>query len=117
MGRRRGRNRPGGLLGLAERAGISRGLFGNSKGWLYVGTGLWTLRKVRTMAARKSEVLVSEPLKPGQRLIISNGRATVDGDALAFTRGRGGRLKPAKAPKAAKPAKVKATKPAKAAKA
>lgn len=68
----------GGVLRLAERTGVTRGLFGGSKGWLYVGGGLWTLRTVRRMAERKSEVLMSEELRPGDRLVIANGRATLD---------------------------------------
>ena len=70
------------MLRSAERLGINRGLFGGSKGWFYVGTGLWTLRTVRRMAERKSEILVSEELKPGQRLVIANGRATLDQDPV-----------------------------------
>ncbi|HEX2576972.1 MAG TPA: hypothetical protein VHK88_11535 [Aquihabitans sp.] len=68
----------GGLFRTAERLGITRGLFGGSKGWFYVGTGLWTLRTIRRMAERKSEVLVSEVLEPGQRLVIANGRPKLD---------------------------------------
>lgn len=68
----------GGMLRVAERTGVARGLFGGSKGWFYVGTGLWTLRTVRRMAERKSEVLISEELKAGDRLVIANGRATLD---------------------------------------
>ncbi len=73
-----GRKANGGLLRMAERAGISRGIFGASKGWFYVGTGLWTLRTVRRLAVRKPELLLSEVLRPGERLIIANGRATID---------------------------------------
>lgn len=68
----------GGLLRVAERAGITRGVFGGSKGWAYLGTGLWTLRRVRKMGERRSEVLISETLGPGDRIIIANGRATVE---------------------------------------
>lgn len=74
----RGSKSGGGLLRTLERAGVSRGLFGNSKGWLYVGSGLWTLRKMRRMAQRKTEVLVSEEIKPGDRIVIANGRVTLD---------------------------------------
>lgn len=73
-----GRKADGGLLRMAERAGIARGVFGTSKGWLYVGTGLWTLRTMRRLALRKPEILLSEELRPGDRLVIANGRATLD---------------------------------------
>jgi len=79
VGRKRAtKGADGGLLRIAERAGVTRGLFGGSKGWAYLGTGLWTLRKVRQMGERKSEVLISETLGPGERIIIANGRATVE---------------------------------------
>lgn len=78
---RRGRSTGGGVLRSAERMGISRGLLGGNRSWLYVGTGLWTLRTVRRLAERKPEILISEELKPGQRIVIANGRATIDGPA------------------------------------
>ena len=81
----------GGLLRSAERRGINRGLFGGNRGWLYVGTGLWTVRTVRRLAERKPEILISEELEPGQRIVIANGRATIDdapGEAPASGRRR-----------------------------
>lgn len=63
-----------GLLRRAERIGFRKGLGGN-KAFFYLGTGLWTLRTVRRMAERKTEVLISETLEPGQRIVITNGRA------------------------------------------
>lgn len=84
MARRARGGRSGrGLLRTAERLGIARGVFGASKGWLYVGTGLWTLRTVRRMAERKPDILLSEELKPGQRLVIANDRASLDEPAAA----------------------------------
>lgn len=78
MAPRRRTTSGGGLLRSAERLGINRGLFGGSRSWLYVGTGLWTLRTVRRLAQRRPEILLSEELKPGQRIVIANGRATID---------------------------------------
>jgi hypothetical protein len=68
-----------GVLRRIEHLGMSRGRRG-SKTWLYVGTGLWTLRTVRRLADRREEILISEPLRPGERLIIANNRPTA-GDA------------------------------------
>lgn len=68
----------GGLVSLAMRTGINRGVFGDSKGWLYVGLGLGTLRVVRKLAAGKPEILLREEIKPGERLIIANDRVTLD---------------------------------------
>ena len=89
----KGRKANGGLLRMAERAGISRGVFGASKGWFYVGTGLWTLRTMRRLAARKPEVLLSEVLRPGERLIIANGRATIDSAPVEIAAAVGKRLR------------------------
>ena len=75
---RRSKSSGGGLLRTIERLGVSRGVFGSSRGWMYVGGGLWTLRTVRRLAQRKPEVLLREELAPGQRLIIANGRFTID---------------------------------------
>lgn len=77
MARMRARS-GGGLLRTVERLGVSRGVFGASKGWFYVGTGLWTLRKVRSLGERKPEVLLSERLRPGDRIVIANGVATIE---------------------------------------
>lgn len=76
MARRRGAG--GGVLRTLESAGVSRGVFGASKGWFYIGTGLWTIRKVRSLGQRKPEILLAEVLRPGQRMIIANGRATIE---------------------------------------
>ncbi|MCB0971734.1 MAG: hypothetical protein KDA97_09520 [Acidimicrobiales bacterium] len=71
----------GGLLRMAERTGMRKGL-GGSKGWFYLGTGLWTVRTIRRLAADKEEILISETLKPGERIVISNA-LTPEGEALA----------------------------------
>ncbi|MCB0986904.1 MAG: hypothetical protein KDB09_03935 [Acidimicrobiales bacterium] len=68
----------GGLFRSVERLGISRGVFGGSRGWFYVGTGLWTVRKVRTLARREPEILLREELRPGGRITIANGVATIE---------------------------------------
>jgi hypothetical protein len=103
-----------GVLRRIEAHGMRMGRSGN-KHWLYVGTGLWTLRTVRRMAERREEILISETLKPGQRLIISNDRPTLDGPppARKAPRTKRGRKKLAKAQ--AKAAKEQAKADAKAA--
>lgn len=103
-----------GVLRVVERSGLRKGMAG-SKPWFYVGTGLWTLRTVRRLAERKDEILVSEVLKPGQRIVIANGRATIeDGPAPApVAKGRKGR----KATKAQRKADAKLAKRAKRSKA
>jgi len=75
----------------AERRGLSQGIFNGKRGWLYIGTGLWTIRTVRRFAGRKTEILLSEELKPGQRLIIANNRATIEGAPVVAAPAKGRR--------------------------
>ena len=92
---------------MVERTGLRKGTTGASKGWFYVGTGLWTLRTVRKFAARKEEVLVSEKIRPGDRVLITNTGLTVkqakrSGEPLPKeSKGRKGRKAAAKARKRA----------------
>lgn len=90
--RSRGPAGGGGLLRTVERLGVNRGVFGGSRGWFYVGTGLWTLRKVRGLAQRQPEILLRETLRPGDRMTIANGVATIVSapvdDAQLSRRGR-----------------------------
>ena len=101
-----------GVLRRIEHLGMQRGRGGN-KAWLYVGTGLWTLRTVRRLADRREEILISEPLRPGERLIISNNRPTVEAAAAKPPKGR--RAKKAHRKAEAKAAKEQAKRDEKAA--
>lgn len=90
MARSIGQKRSGNVvLRTLEQTGIRRGLFGSSRAWFYVGTGLWTLRTVRRFTGRRTEVLISEELEPGQRIIIANDLASLPGtDAAASSKTR-----------------------------
>lgn len=101
-----------GVLRRIEHLGMSRGRRG-SKAWLYVGTGLWTVRTVRRLADRREEILISEPLRPGDRLIISNARPTLGEDVPKPPKGRRAKKKHRKAQ--AKAAKEQAKRDEKAA--
>ena len=68
----------GRMLGYLRRRGTRKGFLGDSKPWLYIGTAAWAFRLLRRVARRRAEVLLLEELKPGQRIIISNNRPTVD---------------------------------------
>ncbi len=68
----------GKLLSFLRRSGTRKGILGDSKPWLYVGAASWGYRYLRRMARRKPEILLLEELKPGQRIIVSNSRPTVD---------------------------------------
>ena len=82
--------RSGGLVDYVERRGINKGIFGGHKGWLYVGIGLWVLRRVRTAAKGGTpSILISEALGPGERIIIANGRATLDGSSITQVQSKG----------------------------
>ena len=68
----------GRLISYLRRTGVRRGFVGGSKPWLYIGATSWAIRTLLRMARRKSEVILLEELKPGQRIIIANDRPTVD---------------------------------------
>lgn len=77
--------------------GFARGVRGRSGPWLWIWGALWLFGKLRARAG--TEVLLSEKLEPGQRIIISNDRIAVDGSPLPVRRGRGGRIKPVRDPR------------------
>ena len=68
----------GKLLAFLRRSGTRQGIMGDSKPWLYIGAASWGFRLLRRMAHQKPEILLLEELKPGERIIISNSRPTVD---------------------------------------
>lgn len=65
------------LVTRLRRTGFRKGVQGN-RTWLALGVSLWGAQKLRALATRDAEVLVREELKPGERMIIANGRVTVD---------------------------------------
>ncbi|MDQ6697327.1 MAG: hypothetical protein M3Z46_07700 [Actinomycetota bacterium] len=68
----------GKVLTYLRRSGTRKGFMGDSKPWLYIGAATWGYRLLRRLAKRKPEILLLEELKPGQRIIVSNDRPTVD---------------------------------------
>jgi hypothetical protein len=60
-----------------RRTGFRKGIQGN-RSWLALGTVIWGAQKLHQLAKRDAEILVREELKPGDRMIIANGRVTVD---------------------------------------
>ena len=68
----------GRLVRLLRRNGVRKGIFGGSRGWAAVAVGTWGYTTLKRMARREPELVFSEELKPGQRIIISNNRPTVD---------------------------------------
>lgn len=59
-----------GLLRRAQSYGLTAGLLGGKRNWLIVGVSAWGLRKLGSMGARESKVLLAEPLRPGERMEI-----------------------------------------------
>jgi hypothetical protein len=68
----------GRVVRLLRRNGVRRGIFGGSRGWAAVAVGTWGYTTLKRMARREPELVFSEELKPGERIIISNNRATLD---------------------------------------
>lgn len=66
------------ILSKLQRLGMRRGIVGGNSTWMALGVSAWGFRKVQKMAQRETEVLIREELKPGERIIIANGRATIE---------------------------------------
>jgi len=60
----------------AQRLGISGGMAGKGGTWFAVGVGAWGLQRVRSMAAKEDEILLREPLGPGETLTIRHETIT-----------------------------------------
>jgi hypothetical protein len=59
-----------------QRVGLSGGMAGKGGTWLAVGVGAWGLQRVRSMAAKEDEILLREPLGPGETLTIRHETTT-----------------------------------------
>jgi hypothetical protein len=64
------------LVARAQRVGISGGMAGRGSTWLAVGVGAWGLQRVRAMAVKEDEILLREPLAPGETLTIRHETTT-----------------------------------------
>jgi len=72
------------LVARAQRVGLSEGLRGRGGTWLAVGVGAWGLQRVRSMAVKSDEILLREPLAPGETITITNQTTTrAEADAQA----------------------------------
>lgn len=59
-----------------QRVGLSGGMAGRGGTWFAVGVGAWGLQRLRTMAAKEDEILLREPLGPGETLTIRHETTT-----------------------------------------
>ncbi len=60
----------------AQRVGLSGGLAGRGGTWLAVGVGAWGLQRLRSMAVKEDEILLREPLTPGETMTIRHETVT-----------------------------------------
>lgn len=58
------------LLGTLVSRGVKRGIFGASRGWLWVAVASWGIRRLRR--ANQPQLLYRGKLKPGQTLQIGH---------------------------------------------
>lgn len=63
-------------VGRVQRIGMSEGLRGRGSTWLAVGIGAWGLQRLRTMTDKEDEILLREPIGPGQTITITNQTTT-----------------------------------------
>ncbi len=59
------------LVARAQRVGLSEGMRGKGSTWLVLGVGAWGLQRIRSMAGEEQEILIREPLAPGQSMTIT----------------------------------------------
>jgi hypothetical protein len=59
-----------------QRVGLSEGMRGRGGTWLAMGIGAWGLQRLRGMAAKEDEILLREPIGPGETITITNHTTT-----------------------------------------
>ncbi|QYG92899.1 hypothetical protein HC251_10970 [Iamia sp. SCSIO 61187] len=59
-----------------QRLGLSGGMAGKGGPWLAVGIGAWGLQRLRSMAVKEDEILLREPLAPGETMTIRHQTTT-----------------------------------------
>jgi hypothetical protein len=60
----------------AQSLGFAEGMAGRGGHWYAVGIGAWGLLRLRSMAAERTEILLSEPLRPGEEMTITHHTTT-----------------------------------------
>ncbi|HYI62613.1 MAG TPA: hypothetical protein VEW93_12510 [Acidimicrobiales bacterium] len=64
------------LVVRVQRFGFAQGLRGKGGHWLALGVGAWGLQRLRAMSVKDAEILIKEPLAPGERIVITNETIT-----------------------------------------
>jgi hypothetical protein len=72
MARRGGVSRTERTLGMLQRRGVQRGVFGSSRAWFWVAVGAWVLRRVRRVVGSEPELVYRAEIKPGQAIQIDH---------------------------------------------
>jgi hypothetical protein len=67
----------GPIIRILRRNGVRKGIFGGSRGWAAVAVGTWGYTTLKRLARREPELVLSEELKPGERIIISHAVPTL----------------------------------------
>lgn len=62
------------MLRLLIRNGVRRGLLGGSRTWLVVGGAAFAVRLLRKLAGSEEQVVYREELRPGEAVVVANGR-------------------------------------------
>lgn len=62
------------MLNRLIRNGLKQGLLGGSRPWLVVGGAALALRVLRKLAGNEEEVVYREELRPGEAVVVANGR-------------------------------------------
>ena len=62
------------MIGLLLRQGFKRGVLGGNRTWLTIGGVALTFRLLQKLSGSEPKVVYSEELKPGEALVIANGR-------------------------------------------
>jgi hypothetical protein len=84
----RGRSGLDRVLRLLQTRGISRGLFGGSRGWFYVLLGVVGLRQLRKRIGSVPDVVYQGELRPGETILIGHKAETYEGKAVRSRRRR-----------------------------
>ncbi|HXH59249.1 hypothetical protein [Iamia sp.] len=64
------------LVARVQRIALSEGLRGKGGTWVAVGVGAWGLQRVRSLAGKEDEILLREPIAPGETITITNETTT-----------------------------------------
>lgn len=80
------KNRLDRVLHTVQRRGMSKGVMGSSRPWLYVFVASFALRKFRQAIGSEYEVVWRGEVRPGETIRIGHLTETYDGKAVRSRR-------------------------------